>query len=195
MASEDSTIAVAVIAVACELLLLLLGQCRAAVVRELLQEPYLETLVLMMAKGPPSLHERVVDMMLAMSADKRVPFALRPHASALAEAYARALCSGNPRVRLQGSKGGAALAAGDARLRQLMATEKLAEGILEMIQVESDNAPEVRKVEFRSGKEMVYRDFSRLRDEPTTALISVLELLKCAAEKPSFVGLLDAKDA
>lgn len=54
------------------------------------QGPYLETMVLMLAKAPPSLHERVVTCLQLMSTDARVRFDMRSHAGALAEGLARA---------------------------------------------------------------------------------------------------------
>mmetsp|Transcript_19323 Transcript_19323/g.37317 ORF Transcript_19323/g.37317 Transcript_19323/m.37317 type:complete len:949 (-) Transcript_19323:160-3006(-) len=185
---------VAVIAIALDLLQYLIPKMKTVCTR-IRQGPYLETMVLMLAKAPPSLHERVVTCLQLMSTDARVRFDMRSHAGALAEGLARATASASSEVQREAVEMALNLAGGDDKLCSLLATETLAQTYIELVGNEAETTPEVRRVEFAGGAELVYRDLSRLRQERAHVLLTTLKAMHALCAEPKFVAFLDNMDA
>eukprot|EP00854_Cymbomonas_tetramitiformis_P019132 gene19132-22876_t len=185
---------VAIIALALEILCGLIPLAKTVITR-LRHPPYLETLVLMMAKGPGSLHERVVSLLLLVSQSPRACYDLRAFAPTLADGLGRALGVANLDTKREALEGAVVLCRTDDKLCRLLAVSSMGDACLDLLKHQSDGAPVVRQVELSGGAEITYRDLTKLRDEPLQLIATALDLLCHLSRDPKFVADLDAKDA
>jgi hypothetical protein len=118
---------VAVIALALDLLYYLIP-CMKTVATRLRQPPYLETLVLMMAKAPPSIHERVVGCLKLLAPNPALRCDLRAFGPTLVDGLARAATSASSDVQRDGVEAALALVGADRKLAECLSkTDTLAQ--------------------------------------------------------------------
>jgi len=75
------------------------------------------------------------------------------------------------------------------------AHDVVAQAYLDMLQREVETTPEVDRIEFAGGAEVIYRDLSRLRAERHHIVHTLLKTLRSLAGERRFVDHLDASDA